>query len=200
MSNPNFPQTNGPFDAQINPNLNPNNIYTDDFLFDNYLYNHQEFENYNNYNEGSTSGFSNAYLSQSTITQEMTSNGSVDGSLDGLPENTNIISRSQGVAIRAADVNDEDDEHRVVAFRIKTEIDLDDGYKWRKYGKKKVKSNANPRNYYKCNTGRCTVKKRVEKDPQDPSYVLISYEGAHNHPSPTYIIHTQNHSDFTRVQ
>lgn len=33
-----------------------------------------------------------------------------------------------------------------VAFKTRSEIEiLDDGYKWRKYGKKMVKNNANPR-------------------------------------------------------
>lgn len=37
-------------------------------------------------------------------------------------------------------------EGRVVAFRIQTQLEtLEDGYKWRKYGKKRVKSNPNPR-------------------------------------------------------
>ena len=33
-----------------------------------------------------------------------------------------------------------------IAFKTKSELDImDDGYKWRKYGKKSVKSNPNPR-------------------------------------------------------
>jgi hypothetical protein len=33
-----------------------------------------------------------------------------------------------------------------IAFRMKSEIEiLDDGYKWRKYGKKSVKNSPNPR-------------------------------------------------------
>lgn len=33
-----------------------------------------------------------------------------------------------------------------VAFRTRTDIDvLDDGFKWRKYGKKQVKNSPNPR-------------------------------------------------------
>ncbi|KAH0734224.1 hypothetical protein KY285_009931 [Solanum tuberosum] len=35
-------------------------------------------------------------------------------------------------------------ERHVIAFSTKTQLEiLDDGYKWRKYGKKKVKSNTN---------------------------------------------------------
>ena len=38
------------------------------------------------------------------------------------------------------------DQGNVIAIRTKTQLEiLDDGFKWRKYGKKKVKSNPNPR-------------------------------------------------------
>nr|KYP34727.1 putative WRKY transcription factor 51 [Cajanus cajan] len=72
-----------------------------------------------------------------------------------------------------------------IAFRTKSELEImDDGYKWRKYGKKSVKSNCNLRNYYKCSSGGCIVKKRVERDRDDSSYVITTYEGVHNHESP----------------
>ncbi|XP_030461911.1 probable WRKY transcription factor 51 [Syzygium oleosum] len=72
-----------------------------------------------------------------------------------------------------------------VAFRTKSELEvMDDGFKWRKYGKKSVKSSPNPRNYYKCSSGGCHVKKRVERDRDDSSYVITTYEGVHNHESP----------------
>ncbi|KAG5121417.1 hypothetical protein JHK84_039757 [Glycine max] len=48
---------------------------------------------------------------------------------------------------------------------------LDDGYRWRKYGKKMVKKCPNPRNNYRCSVDGCTVKKRVERDKDDPRYV-----------------------------
>ncbi|EOY29988.1 WRKY domain - like 10 [Theobroma cacao] len=70
------------------------------------------------------------------------------------------------------------------AFRTKSEVEiLDDGYRWRKYGKKMVKNSPNPRNYYRCSVEGCTVKKRVERDREDPSYVVTTYEGIHNHQS-----------------
>ncbi|MED6213419.1 WRKY Transcription Factor [Stylosanthes scabra] len=72
-----------------------------------------------------------------------------------------------------------------VAFRTKSEIDvMDDGYKWRKYGKKSVKNTPYLRNYYKCSSEGCSVKKRVERDRDDSSYVITTYEGIHNHASP----------------
>ncbi|KAF4399182.1 hypothetical protein G4B88_023776 [Cannabis sativa] len=71
-----------------------------------------------------------------------------------------------------------------VAFKIKSEIEiLDDGFKWRKYGKKMVKNSPNPRNYYRCSVDGCPVKKRVERDREDPMYVITTYEGVHNHQS-----------------
>nr|TKR99669.1 hypothetical protein D5086_0000190990 [Populus alba] len=71
-----------------------------------------------------------------------------------------------------------------VAFKTKSEIEiLDDGYKWRKYGKKMVKNSPNPRNYYRCSVEGCPVKKRVERDRDDPRYVITTYEGIHSHQS-----------------
>ncbi|MED6192135.1 WRKY Transcription Factor [Stylosanthes scabra] len=70
-----------------------------------------------------------------------------------------------------------------VAFRTKSEVEiLDDGFRWRKYGKKMVKNSPNPRNYYRCTVDGCPVKKRVERDRDDPTYVITTYEGNHTHP------------------
>ncbi|QCD99190.1 probable WRKY transcription factor 50 [Vigna unguiculata] len=70
------------------------------------------------------------------------------------------------------------------AFKTISEIEvLDDGYRWRKYGKKMVKNNPNPRNYYRCSVDGCAVKKRVERDKDDPRCVITTYEGNHTHPS-----------------
>ncbi|MED6192872.1 WRKY Transcription Factor [Stylosanthes scabra] len=72
------------------------------------------------------------------------------------------------------------------AFMTKSEVDhLEDGYRWRKYGQKAVKNSPYPRSYYRCTTQKCSVKKRVERSYQDPSTVITTYEGQHNHPVPT---------------
>ncbi|XP_021655065.2 WRKY transcription factor 71 [Hevea brasiliensis] len=71
------------------------------------------------------------------------------------------------------------------AFLTKSEIDhLEDGYRWRKYGQKAVKNSSYPRSYYRCTSQKCTVKKRVERSFQDPSIVITTYEGKHNHQCP----------------
>ncbi|CAD5175633.1 probable WRKY transcription factor 57 [Musa acuminata AAA Group] len=68
------------------------------------------------------------------------------------------------------------------AFMTKSEIEqLEDGYRWRKYGQKAVKNSPFPRSYYRCTNSKCTVKKRVERSSHDPSIVITTYEGQHCH-------------------
>ncbi|KAL4279359.1 hypothetical protein GQ457_03G031660 [Hibiscus cannabinus] len=72
-----------------------------------------------------------------------------------------------------------------ITFRTKSEVEvMDDGYKWRKYGKKMIKSNPNPRHYYRCSSQGCNVKKKVEREREDVQFVITTYEGKHNHESP----------------
>ncbi|XP_072950437.1 probable WRKY transcription factor 51 isoform X2 [Typha angustifolia] len=72
-----------------------------------------------------------------------------------------------------------------VAFKTKSDVEvLEDGYKWRKYGKKAVKNSPNPRNYYRCSSEGCSVKKRIEREREDSHYVITTYEGVHNHHAP----------------
>ncbi|KAK8510675.1 hypothetical protein V6N13_110173 [Hibiscus sabdariffa] len=79
---------------------------------------------------------------------------------------------------------DEEKEHLGFKIVLRTESDveiLDDGYKWKKYGKKKIKNSYYPRNYYRCAAESCKVKKRVERESQDPRFVITTYQGKHNH-------------------
>ncbi|CAO2201285.1 unnamed protein product [Urochloa humidicola] len=58
-----------------------------------------------------------------------------------------------------------------------------DGFNWRKYGQKQVKSSENSRSYYRCTHSGCSAKKKVEHCP-DGRVVEIIYRGAHNHEPP----------------
>ncbi|XP_061949511.1 probable WRKY transcription factor 51 [Populus nigra] len=119
--------------------------------------------------------------SQNMVSSEQVASGSSTG-YSGATSRNNSIKCKNGVKKNKTEV-----EHRV-AFRTKSELEImDDGFKWRKYGKKSVKNSPNPRNYYKCSSGGCNVKKRVERDREDSRYVLTSYDGVHNHESPCMV-------------
>ncbi|KAK9034493.1 hypothetical protein V6N11_050655 [Hibiscus sabdariffa] len=59
--------------------------------------------------------------------------------------------------------------------------EVDDGYKWRKYGQKWVKGNSYLRSYYKCLSMGCPMRKHVERDSQDTGFFVTTYNGIHNH-------------------
>ncbi|KAJ0982403.1 hypothetical protein J5N97_010658 [Dioscorea zingiberensis] len=57
-----------------------------------------------------------------------------------------------------------------------------DEYSWRKYGQKPIKGSPHPRGYYKCSIMRgCTARKHVERCLEDPSMLIVTYEGEHTH-------------------
>ncbi|XP_073317963.1 probable WRKY transcription factor 32 [Primulina huaijiensis] len=59
-----------------------------------------------------------------------------------------------------------------------------DGYRWRKYGQKMVKGNPHPRNYYRCTSAGCPVRKHTEKAMDYTCAVVITYRGVHDHDMP----------------
>lgn len=57
-----------------------------------------------------------------------------------------------------------------------------DDYSWRKYGQKPIKGSPHPRGYYKCSSMRgCPARKHVERCLDEPTMLMVTYEGEHNH-------------------
>ncbi|KAH7524263.1 hypothetical protein FEM48_Zijuj06G0100700 [Ziziphus jujuba var. spinosa] len=71
---------------------------------------------------------------------------------------------------------------RVPAISSKIADIPPDEYSWRKYGQKPIKGSPYPRGYYKCSTMRgCPARKHVERAPDDPAMLIVTYEGEHHH-------------------
>ncbi|KAJ9177292.1 hypothetical protein P3X46_012527 [Hevea brasiliensis] len=71
---------------------------------------------------------------------------------------------------------------RVPAISLKMADIPPDDYSWRKYGQKPIKGSPHPRGYYKCSSVRgCPARKHVERALDDPSMLVVTYEGEHSH-------------------
>ncbi|VFQ62322.1 unnamed protein product [Cuscuta campestris] len=71
---------------------------------------------------------------------------------------------------------------RVPAISSKIADVPPDNYSWRKYGQKPIKGSPFPRGYYKCSSIRgCPARKHVERAKDDPTQLIVTYEGDHNH-------------------
>lgn len=77
---------------------------------------------------------------------------------------------------------------------------IDDGYKWRKYGQKAIKNSPHPRSYYRCTNPRCFAKKQVERSAEDPETITVTYEGLHMHYSYSQIQLTQPNNNSTLLR
>ncbi|KAI4349220.1 hypothetical protein L6164_009840 [Bauhinia variegata] len=72
-------------------------------------------------------------------------------------------------------------EPRIVVQNPTNSEMVGDGFRWRKYGQKAVKGNPYPRSYYRCTNTKCNMRKHVERAIDDPSALITTYEGKHNH-------------------
>ncbi|XP_020269634.1 probable WRKY transcription factor 3 [Asparagus officinalis] len=76
-----------------------------------------------------------------------------------------------------------DHKSEAQSTQIVVKTSSSDGYNWRKYGQKQVKSSDRSRSYYKCTNVTCFAKKKVERCP-DGRETEIIYRGQHNHDPP----------------
>ncbi|XP_047329374.1 WRKY transcription factor 71-like [Impatiens glandulifera] len=133
-------------------------------------------------------GVTNSSISSSSteaVGEEDKKNSLQRGSdgIDGGESSKKLMPKEKGILKKKAEKKE---RQARFAFMTKSEVDhLEDGYRWRKYGQKAVKNSPFPRSYYRCTTQKCTVKKRVERCYEDPSTVVTTYEGQHNHSIPS---------------
>ncbi|MBA0595080.1 WRKY transcription factor 71 [Gossypium raimondii] len=136
-------------------------------------------------NTGEVTATLNSYVSSSS-SEAGCEEDSDKSKKDGQPKGSDDGGESSKKGNKAKMKGEKKQREPRFAFVTKSEVDqLEDGYRWRKYGQKAVKNSPYPRSYYRCTTQKCTVKKRVERSFQDPSTVITTYEGQHNHPLPT---------------
>ncbi|XP_027905262.1 probable WRKY transcription factor 75 isoform X2 [Vigna unguiculata] len=89
---------------------------------------------------------------------------------------------TSSTALSSQNQSDKEAKHHRYAFQTRSPVDvLDDGYQWRKYGKKIVKNNTFP-SYYRCAHRECNVKKQIQRHSDDEQIVVTTYEGTHTHP------------------
>ncbi|KAJ6353578.1 hypothetical protein OIU76_002573 [Salix suchowensis] len=115
--------------------------------------------------------------SQSMASSEQVPGGSPTG-YSGATSRNNGIKCKNGVK-----KNKIEGGHRV-AFRTKSELE-NDYFDF-------ISSLDFHRNYYKCSSGGCDVKKIVERDREDSTFVITTYDGVHNHESPCTVYYNYN--------
>nr|DAD47831.1 TPA_asm: hypothetical protein HUJ06_017768 [Nelumbo nucifera] len=76
---------------------------------------------------------------------------------------------------------------KVPAISSKLADTPQDDFSWKKYGQKPIKGSPYSRSYYKCSSMRgCPARKHVERCLEDPTMLIVMYEGDHNHSRITF--------------
>ncbi|GKU96691.1 hypothetical protein SLEP1_g9900 [Rubroshorea leprosula] len=104
------------------------------------------------------------------------------------PGNSGVLSEAVTHSA-ASDYRDVPRERKAMAtwtqlFKVPTgsQVPLDDGYSWRKYGQKDILGSKYPRGYYRCthrHSQGCQATKQVQRSNDDPSIFEVIYRGRH---------------------
>ncbi|XP_025606575.1 probable WRKY transcription factor 40 [Arachis hypogaea] len=105
-------------------------------------------------------------------------------------------------------VHNNNNNNKVSKVLVKTDASdsslyVMDGYQWRKYGQKVTRDNPSPRAYFRCSFApSCPVKKKVQRSVEDPTILVATYEGEHNHgrsQTEISLVSSQSHSSETII-
>ncbi|KAL8223104.1 hypothetical protein R6Q57_020503 [Mikania cordata] len=91
-----------------------------------------------------------------------------------------LNSKGEMLSIEANQRINSDSKTVSTSRTVKTPID---GYNWRKYGQKQVKTPQGSRSYFKCTYNDCDAKK-IESSDQYSTVTKIIYKGQHKHDPP----------------
>lgn len=87
-------------------------------------------------------------------------------------------------------------DNKPIPSSLAVDKPVNDGYNWRKYGQKQVKTSEYPRSYYKCTHLNCHVKKKIERS-HDGQVTEVIYKGQHNHELPQPSKHAKDGTDLS---
>lgn len=116
-------------------------------------------------------------LSPISVTQSVSSAPSPT-----LPELTLSTPKTNNAHIPKADGHQSSSNFKSLSFPT-VRMHIPDGYNWRKYGQKQVKSPTGSRSYYKCTSSDCSAKK-IECADHSGNILEIVNKGNHSHDPP----------------
>ncbi|KAJ4958964.1 hypothetical protein NE237_026075 [Protea cynaroides] len=125
------------------------------------------------------------YASHSSESSPVSPAQSTPSPRSSTPQQLGLASVPQENSICTPEVeqqNSSDEKNKAALAVAKTPTS--DGYNWRKYGQKQVKSTESSRSYYKCTYSNCHAKKKVERCDHTGRVNGIIYKGRHNHEPP----------------
>ncbi|KAF3339878.1 WRKY transcription factor 11 [Carex littledalei] len=91
-----------------------------------------------------------------------------------------LLSLKSGGEPQTTNVEMNSEEKKTLRVPAKNLRDADE-YSWRNKGTQWIKGLPFPRTYYRCKKDGCPVIRHVDRDPADPSMLMVSYKLEHNH-------------------